>query len=147
MPASILSLPIAEETKAPPRGRGRILVVDDELVIRELLTYMLDQLGYEATVASDGAEGLELFRQAHEEGSPYAAAILDLTIPGGMGGKEAAQKLREVDPTIKAIVSSGYSNDPIMNSFEKYGFAGVVKKPYTLQDLSQCLVDVLGPDA
>jgi DNA-binding NarL/FixJ family response regulator len=80
-----------------------------------------------------------LYKQARQDDSPFDVVIMDLTIPGGMGGKEALSKLLEIDPSVKAIVSSGYANDPIMSNFEQYGFAGVVPKPYKIEDLSTVL--------
>jgi DNA-binding NarL/FixJ family response regulator len=85
-----------------------------------------------------------LYRQALEDGRPFAAVLMDLTVPGGLGGKEALGQLREIDPEVKAIVSSGYSYDPIMSDFRRYGFQGVVGKPYDLGRLSQALATLLG---
>jgi DNA-binding NtrC family response regulator len=94
-------------------------------------------------VAKDGEEVIYLYQQALKEGSTFDAVILDLTVQGGMGGKEAIKKLREIDPKVKAIVSSGYSNDPVMSNFRKYGFQEAVKKPYKIQDMSKALNSVL----
>jgi DNA-binding NarL/FixJ family response regulator len=80
-----------------------------------------------------------MYRQAQKKGKPFDVVIMDLTVRGGIGGKEAIQKLKELDPNIKALVSSGYSNDPIMSNFRNYGFEGVVKKPYRIQDMSKAL--------
>jgi PAS domain S-box-containing protein len=125
------------------KGKGRILVVDDEESIRELLTEMLSRLGYEVTTIEDGSEAVNIY----ESGERYDALIMDLTIPGGMGGKETIRRLIKIDPEVKVIVSSGYSDDPIMAEFEKYGFKGVVAKPYTIADMSRTLQQVvLGKD-
>ena len=124
-------------------GKGRILVMDDEEMIRETASEMLRSIGYEATTAVDGTEAIELYKRAKESSCPFDLVIMDLTIPGGMGGKKAIQKLIEIDPDIKAIVSSGYSNDSIMANFEKYGFSGVIAKPYRLNELSEVLNDVM----
>ena len=103
---------------------------------------MLYKLGYEVSVARDGNEAIEIYRQAQQSQKPFDAVIMDLTVPGGMGGKEAIQKLKKLDPHIKALVSSGYSNDPIMSNFRDFGFQGVVKKPYLIQDMSDALQSV-----
>ena len=124
-------------------GAGKILLMDDEDFIREVASQMLYKMGYEVSVARDGNEAIEIYRQAQQSKRPFDAVIMDLTVPGGMGGKEAIQKLRELDPYIKALVSSGYSNDPIMSNFRDYGFKGVIKKPYLIQDMSDALQSVL----
>ena len=104
---------------------------------------MLTKIGYEVSVATDGNHAIEMFRQAQKTEEPFDIVIMDLTIPGGMGGKEAIQKLIELDPNVKALVSSGYSNDPIMSNFRDYGFKGVIKKPYLIQDMSDALQSVI----
>ncbi len=124
-------------------GKGKILVMDDEEMVRDLLEEMLDVLGYEAEFAIDGGEAVEMFVQAQASGQAFAAVILDLTVPGGMGGKETMARLREIDPRVKALVSSGYSNDTIMAEFQKYGFSGVIAKPYQVSELSKTLHDVI----
>ena len=93
--------------------------------------------------AGDGAEAIGLYKQAKAASRPFAVVIMDLTIPGGMGGKETIQKLLEIDPGVKAIVSSGYSNDPIMTDYRQYGFSAVVAKPYKVQELSKTLQAVM----
>ena len=124
-------------------GEGKILVMDDEEFILDVATRMLSKLGYEVAVADDGQKAIEMYRQAQKSGEPFDAVIMDLTVPGGMGGKAAIQKLLDMNPDIKAIVSSGYSNDPIMSNFRGYGFSGVIKKPYRLSDLSEVMRSVL----
>ncbi len=116
-----------------------ILVMDDEEAIREILGEMLVQLGYGAVFARDGAEAIARFAEAQEAGQPFAAVILDLTVPGGMGGKEAVAELLRLDPRVKAIVSSGYSDDPIMAEFREYGFRDVIAKPYGIAELRKTL--------
>ena len=112
-------------------------------MIREVLCRLLSKLGYEADSASDGSQAIEKFVKAKESGRPFDAVILDLTIPGGMGGKETIEKLLKIDPQVKAIVSSGYSDDPIMADFEKYGFSEVIAKPYRVVELSKILQRVI----
>jgi PAS domain S-box-containing protein len=124
--------------------KGRILVMDDEAVIRDVASRMLKHLGCEEIItAIDGAEAVVIYREAFDSGNRFDAVIMDLTIPGGMGGKEAIEKLLEIDPAVNAIVSSGYANDPIMAEYKKYGFSAVVTKPYNLGDLSNALGEVL----
>jgi PAS domain S-box-containing protein len=120
-------------------GSGRILVMDDEEAIRNLLDQMLTRLGYEPECSSDGAEAIERYERARKSGRPFAAVLLDLTVPGGMGGQETCARLRRIDPFVKLIVSSGYSDSPVMSEFQKYGFDDVIRKPYTLAELSQVM--------
>jgi two-component system cell cycle sensor histidine kinase/response regulator CckA len=94
--------------------------------------------------AVDGAEAIEQYRTALSAGQPFDLVIMDLTIPGGMGGEEALQALRKIEPQTRAIVSSGYADDPIMTRYKEYGFSGVIKKPYRVSTFSQVLQEVLG---
>ena len=116
-------------------GKGKILVLDDDDTIRELIYVMLGSFGYDVTTVADGTEAVEEYKKALESNSPFNVVIMDLTIPGGMGAKETIDILKEIDPRVKAIVSSGYSNDPIVNEYEKYGFKGAVTKPYGIKEL------------
>lgn len=134
--------PIAER-REPVAGKGKVLVMDDEEIIRDLMADLLLSLGYEAVFAAEGVETLELYREALEAGRPFDAVVIDLTIPGGMGGRGAIDALRKIDPNVKAIVSSGYSNDPIMSDFLNYGFVDVMAKPYGVQELSEVLYRVI----
>ncbi len=124
-------------------GHGRILLMDDDQDLRDIAGLMLDHLGYEAEFAVDGAEAIKVYQKAKESGRPFDAVIMDLTIPGGMGGVETIHELLKIAPDIKAIVSSGYSNDPVMSEFSKYGFSDVVLKPYEITDLSGILHKVI----
>ena len=125
-------------------GRGRVLVVDDEAPIRKFLSIMLRKFGYEAETANDGGEAIERYTIAKSGGTPFDAVIMDLTIPNGMGGCEATRRLRELDPKVKAIASSGYSFDPVMANYRDYGFCGVIPKPYRPEDLNRILKEVIG---
>lgn len=130
----------------PVYGRGKILVMDDEITVSNVIGEMLAQLGYDASFASEGREAVRLYREARERGEPYDAVIFDLTIPGGVGGKHAITELIKIDPHVKAIVSSGYSNDAIMSDFRNYGFRAVIPKPFCLEELSRIVWDtVLAP--
>jgi two-component system cell cycle sensor histidine kinase/response regulator CckA len=124
-------------------GNSRILIMDDEDMVRDIAGQILTRLGFEVSYARDGAEAIELYVQARSAGRPFDVVIMDLTIPGGIGGKEAVKQIREIDPRVKAIVSSGYSNDPIMARYTEYGFSGVVSKPYTIKVLGETIRKVL----
>jgi len=126
------------------KGEGKILLMDDEETVRQVAGDMMRRLGYRVDDAADGQEALRKYAEAKEAGEPFDAVMFDLTVPGGMGGKEAFGKLLEMDPGVKAIVSSGYSNDPVMAKYDEYGFKGVVTKPYSIEELGRVLYDVLG---
>lgn len=128
---------------ATSRVDGRILLMDDEAGIRHAVGSLLQSYGYEIVLTGEGQETINTFKRAYEEGEPFDAVILDLTIPGGMGGLEVIDHLRRVDPGIKAIVSSGYADDPIMAEYKKYGFSGVVSKPYKIDKLLEVLHQVI----
>lgn len=144
-------LPATRAARQPPRqdseriplGTGRILIMDDEEEVRITTGEILKRLGYTIEFADDGERAIELYQQALDAGRPFDAVIMDLTVPGGMGGKDAVLKLIELNPEVSAIVSSGYSNDPIMSDFRKYGFKGMVTKPYRIRDLGMTLHEVL----
>lgn len=144
-------LPAAEEISHPEmdeeielkKGTGKILVMDDEEQVRYLLGTLLKRLGYEVGLAPDGAAAVEMYSNAMKASMPYDAVVLDLTVPGGMGGKETMAKLIELDPNVKAIVSSGYSVDSLMADFKGYGFKGVINKPYKVKDLGDELARII----
>ncbi len=119
-----------------------VLVMDDDEMILELISEMLTHLGYQATTCSNGEEAAALYVSAKNEGKPFTAVIMDLTIPGGMGGKESAERILAIDPAAWLIVSSGYSNDPIMAEFETYGFKGAIAKPYKITEIDQALREI-----
>jgi len=113
-------------------------------VIRQ---YIRKQGGFDKRIevesTSDGAEAIDLYKKGKESGNPLYVVIVDLTVPGGIGDKEAIKRLLEMDPGVRAIVSSGYSNDPVMSDFKRYGFKGVVAKPYKMKDLAEVLRRVI----
>jgi len=126
----------------------RILFMDDEPYIREVVGRMLTRLGCSPTFAQNGDEAVHLYRKAMETGHPFDVTILDLTVPGGMGGREAVARLQEMDQEVRALVSSGYPNDPVMEDPAAYGFKGIITKPYAFEDLSVVLYSLLGsPDS
>ncbi|QTA92463.1 ATP-binding response regulator [Desulfonema magnum] len=132
------SVPVAAE-----KGKKKLLVMDDEEMIRNFLKQMLDRLGCETEFARDGGEAIDLYEKAKTSGEPFDAVILGLTVRGGMGGKEAVWRLKEIDSEVKAIISSGYSNDPVMMNFREYGFAGAIPKPCMKKELNNILHRVL----
>jgi CheY-like chemotaxis protein len=121
---------------------GAILVMDDELIIRKIIVKMLECLGYQVTACANGAEAVALYKAAKDSGRQFEAVIMDLAIPGGMGGKEAAQYILAIDPDARLVVSSGYYNDPVMADFKSYGFCSVMPKPYKISDIAEVLSDL-----
>jgi two-component system, cell cycle sensor histidine kinase and response regulator CckA len=141
LPAASDEAPIveAEEVTETHTGKGKILLMDDEEIIWQVAGEMLAYFGYEVHFAKDGSKALELYKEAMEASQPFDLVIMDLTIPGGMGGKETISRLLEMDPEVRAIVSSGYFNDPVMADYSKHGFRGVVSKPYRMGELSDVI--------
>ncbi|MBI0583146.1 MAG: PAS domain S-box protein [Methanomassiliicoccus sp.] len=126
-----------EESRGMTGGHGQLLWMDDEEMIREVGGQLLSFLGYRTEFARDGHEAMAKYRSSMASGEPFGLVILDLTIPGNMGGEETMRHLLEMDPDIRAIVCSGYSNDPVMARYYDYGFRGVLSKPFSLDDLSE----------
>lgn len=124
--------------------KGKILIMDDEKIVTDVARVYLNQLGYECEVAADGTEAIEMYRYAESVGTVFDAVILDLTVPGGLGGEETITELLKIDPGIKALVSSGYSQEPVMSHFRQAGFLGAISKPYTIEELDTVLSEISG---
>jgi signal transduction histidine kinase/ActR/RegA family two-component response regulator len=148
LPAS-LEVPSSQAPVAAPveTGTGRLLVMDDDEALQILFKAVLDHLGYDVQTASDGAEAVALYKAAEAEGNGFDAVLLDLTVTGGMGGVEAAAMLKQFDPSARLVVSSGYSDAPVMSHFAEYGFDAVILKPWTVKEMSEVLRQVLSTDS
>jgi CheY-like chemotaxis protein len=146
LPVSDKTVQPAVEEKLRPElitGKGRILLMDDEEFLLEMTSKLLQHLGYTVETAKDGKEALDLYKKGLASGQKHAAVIMDLTIPGGMGGKETIQDIRKLDPEAKTIVSSGYATDPILAKFKDYGFDAMLPKPYKVTELAETLHKVI----
>ncbi len=145
LPAANAPVEIAPELARPvvSQGRGRVLVMDDDEWIRRLALECLQVLGYEAEAAPGGEEAIAQWRAAAALGTPFDVVIMDLTVPGGVGGSEALARLRSLDPRVRAIVSSGYSDDPVLARYADHGFRGIIRKPFRLEDLGRAVAGVL----
>ncbi|MCF8063196.1 MAG: PAS domain S-box protein [Deltaproteobacteria bacterium] len=147
-----LYLPIAKRSgpsrdvssgTSPERdGTIRVLIMDDEEIVRDITQRMLERTGCEVSLAREGAEAVAMFRRRREEGNPFHVVLLDLTVRGGMSGKEAVRELKAIEPNVKAIVSSGYADDPVLNDFGAYGFTAAVTKPYSMDELRRTIRNV-----
>ncbi|MCK9418028.1 MAG: response regulator [Nitrospirae bacterium] len=124
-------------------GTGKILLMDDEEDIRQSTGDVLKRLGYTVEFAGDGSRAVDLYQEAREAGKPFDAVIMDLTIPNGMGGNEAIERLLAIDPNVRAILSSGHLDHPIVEDYKKYGFCGMVRKPFRISDLGETLHAVI----
>jgi len=134
---------VTEEEPELARGTGRILLMDDQETIHRTVGRMLKELGYDVDAAYEGTEALQAYKEAWAADKPYGVVIMDLTIPGGMGGEEAVVKLHEIDPQARVIVASGYSNDPVMANYADYGFCAMLKKPVDLHELVDTVQKVM----
>ena len=147
LPASSAKIKEKEEVlEEVPSMRGKILVMDDEGFYRDTLKKLLESFGHKVEVAADGTETIKLYKKAEKTVRPFNVVILDLTIRGGMGGKEVIERLLKIDPDVKAIVSSGYSNDPVLSDFRRYGFSGMVSKPFKIEELKGLLHSILASE-
>jgi PAS domain S-box-containing protein len=151
LPASASLLPAETQTPAeecPAMARpAKILALEDEDSVIKILVRMLTSCGYTVVTTPDGQEAVTLYRQAMEAGAPFDAVILDLTIPGGPGGEEVIKDLLALDPNVRAIVSSGYANNPVMSDPAAYGFKGTISKPYTVNALRKIVASLIGCDS
>ncbi len=132
-----------EINKKDLKGHGKILVMDDDWMVQKSAGRLLNYIGYEVEFAQDGKEAIELYKEALVMKTKFDAVIMDLTIPGGMGGKDAIRKIIQIDPDARVIVSSGYSQDIVVANYKKHGFKGVINKPYTIDELSTVLKEVI----
>jgi two-component system, cell cycle sensor histidine kinase and response regulator CckA len=137
------SHPVFQDRPADGGRDGRLLVMDDDDAVRTVVALMLRQAGYEVTTAREGGEVVEMFAEARRRGAPFDVVLLDLTVAGGMDGREAIRRIRALDPDVRAIVSSGYSDDPILSDHRRYGFCSVVVKPYSEADLCAAVRDAM----
>ncbi len=142
---------LASETIEPREpavhNPARVLVLDDEEDICALVACALEPLGYEVERTTDAISAIRIYKEALQDGRPFNLVISDLTIPGGMGGREAVRRLLEIDPGVKAIVSSGYATDPVMSAYRDYGFCGMIAKPYEIDALGRVVAEVLATAA
>ncbi|AGF77310.1 PAS domain S-box [Desulfocapsa sulfexigens DSM 10523] len=144
-PGAVCSTNKNEKSMPLPRA-SRIMVMDDDKMIRVLVEAQLASLGHEAILAVDGNEAIRLYQEMEAKGTPVDLVIMDLTIPGGMGGKEAARKLLQLAPEAKIIVSSGYSNDQVLSHYRDYGFCAAVSKPFDMKELREGINSALSPE-
>jgi PAS domain S-box-containing protein len=144
LPASATHVVVATPVVVEAHGsrNGRVLLMDDEDMVGEVAQEMLENIGYTAKLTSSGAEAIEEFRAAEQSGQPYDAVILDLTVPGGMGGAEAVGHIKRIRPDVAALVMSGYADDSVLARFRDYGFDGVLPKPFMIPDLRRALHEV-----
>jgi CheY-like chemotaxis protein len=120
-------------------GKGKVLVMDDEQIILDVTHEVLKFLDYDVTSATDGLAAIDLYKKEKSAGAPFDIVILDLSVSQGMGGKETIEQLRKFDPGVKAVVSSGYTDDPVVQDFSHYGFCERLTKPYKIDDLKNLL--------
>jgi CheY-like chemotaxis protein len=124
-------------------GKGKILLMDDEQMILDVTHEVLKFLKYDVISATDGQVAIDLYKKEKITGVPFDIVILDLSVPTGMGGKETIEELRKFDPAIKAIISSGYANDPVVQDYSRFGFSGRLTKPYKINDLKNILEQLM----
>jgi DNA-binding NtrC family response regulator len=124
-------------------GKGKVLLMDDEQIIRDVTNEILQFLDYEVMSVRDGIEALDLYKKEKNSGYPFDMVILDLSIPNGPGGKETIEMLRNYDPAVKAVISSGFTDDPVVRDFSHYGFCERLAKPYNIHELKTLLEKVI----
>ena len=135
-----------KEEPLPVGGKAKILFMDDDKMVRTMANEMLSHYGYEVFLAQDGQEAITLYRESLKDDAHIDLVIMDLTVPGGMGGKETIKEIIAANPQVKAIVSSGYSNNPIMANYGEYGFSAAVSKPYRQEELIKVINRIIGND-
>lgn len=141
---SVAFLKNGNKNRQIKHGKASILLMDDEEMIRKVTSKMLEELGYRVETARNGEEAISKFKEPGD--NPFDLIILDLTVQGGMGGKETVREIRKINPSVKALVSSGYSNDLALSNFSEFGFDNYLVKPFTLSDLSEKITETLGSD-
>ena len=140
LPASEKVSPVKKRAKEKLLQSGeKILIMDDDQAVLKIATQMLNMMGFKTETATNGQEAVALYKKAQKDNCPFDAVVLDLTVPGGMGGKETVKQLADIDPEVKAVVSSGYANDSIMADYKRHGFRSVVSKPYDIEKLGEAL--------
>jgi CheY-like chemotaxis protein len=132
------SSPVDEEDVVVHEG-GSVLVMDDDEMVRELATLSLGRQGYTVMTCCNGKEAINLYKAAIEAGAPFSVVLMDLTIPGSMGGVETARQILAFDPAAPLVVSSGYSADPVMANYKEYGFCAAIEKPYNVEDIARII--------
>jgi DNA-binding NtrC family response regulator len=124
-------------------GKGKVLIMDDDEIFCNFIRRTLERLGYEVEIVHDGSKAIVSYRKAIESGYPFDVVIIDLFVQEGMGGKETMKNLLQIDPDVRAVISSGHTTDPLMVNYREYGFKGVVAKPFTIEELCKTLSDVM----
>jgi len=130
------------QAQVTPQG-GRVLLMDDDEAIRRSAAALLQRIGMDVVTVDEGGDAVRAYAEARRANRPFDLVILDLTVPGGMGGREAVEKLRAIDPRVRALVSSGYSADPVLAQYRAHGFLGMVPKPYDITELSRAIQSAL----
>jgi CheY-like chemotaxis protein len=125
------------------KGSGKVLIMDDDVIVRTVVETLLKKTGYSPVCVTNGDQALKKYQDALSKSEPFMVTIMDLTIPGGMGGKETVKRLREIDKNARVIVFSGYSNDPIFSNFKEFGFDGVLSKPFSIEEFMRTIASVL----
>jgi two-component system, cell cycle sensor histidine kinase and response regulator CckA len=125
-----------------PGSKGKILLMDDDDIVLDITRKMMESFGYQVDSAKEGQEAVERYARAAEESLPYDAVILDMTVQGGFGGLEAIRRLQRLNPEVKAVISSGYAEDPVLRNYTQYGFVGMIAKPFRLNKLRALLEEL-----
>lgn len=137
---------MSRKKKSLSENKGKILIMDDEKSVREVIGWLMEELGYQVETVGDGKEAVELFKKAWDAGKPFNSVILDINVPEGLGGRETFKELKKIDPEIKAVATSGYSDDPVLLNPGKHGFKGFISKPFKIVELKNILNELLSAD-